>query len=123
MRPRDGTHGTTGASSRSVHDVSGALNVALACAAVFQAVHRQNSEAPGGIESVAPVGMGARTGRVPARVCAHLMRSGHTLFQDHSFDDYDELRATITDRLDDRENAPVEKPIRIAPPQRRAARR
>jgi len=108
---------------QSSQNVSETLNVALACAAAFQAIHRQNSEAPGSIESVALVGMGARTGRVPARVCANLMWSGYTLFQDHSFDDYDELRATITAQLDDMENAPVEKPVRIAPPRRRAALR
>ncbi|HSA53597.1 MAG TPA: macro domain-containing protein, partial [Yinghuangia sp.] len=48
----------------SSENVSGTLNVALACAAAFQAIHRQNEAAPGSIESVALVGMGARTGRV-----------------------------------------------------------
>jgi hypothetical protein len=41
--PRDGTHDTTGASSSSVQNVSGPLNVALACAAASQAVHRQST--------------------------------------------------------------------------------
>ncbi|HZF88394.1 hypothetical protein [Streptomyces sp.] len=108
---------------QSSQNVSETLNVALASAAAFQAIHRQNSEAPGSIESVALVGMGARTGRVPARVCANLMWSGYTLFHDHSFGDYDDLRATITAQLDDIQNAPVAKPVRITPPQRRAARR
>ncbi|AYV30488.1 RNase III inhibitor [Streptomyces sp. ADI95-16] len=107
----------------SSENVSETLNVALACAAAFQAVHRQNAEAPGSIESVALVGMGARTGRVPARVCANLMWTGYTLFNDYSFDDYDELRDTVTAQLDDIENAPAGKAIRITPPRRTAARR
>ncbi|MBP0452349.1 macro domain-containing protein [Kitasatospora sp. RG8] len=107
----------------SSQNVSETLNVALACAAAFQAVHRQNAQAPGSIGSVALVGMGARTGRVPARVCANLMWSGYTLFNDHCFEDYDDLRSTIVAQLDDIENAPVEEPVRIAPPARRTARR
>lgn len=100
----------------SSQNVSETLNVALACAAAFQAVHRQNQAAPGSISSVALVGMGARTGRVPARVCANLMWSGHTLFHDHRFEDYDDLRSTITAQLDDMESAPVDQPVRITPP-------
>ncbi len=97
----------------SVQDVSETLNVALACAAGFQAVHRQNAAAPGSIKSVALVGMGAQTGKVPARVCANLMWTGYTLFQDYRFDSYDELRATIVAQLDDIENAPADKPVRV----------
>ncbi|MEV5311172.1 macro domain-containing protein [Streptomyces sp. NPDC052610] len=107
----------------SSQNVSETLNVALACAAAFQAIHRQNAQAPGSITSVALVGMGARTGRVPARVCANLMWSGYTLFQDYSFEDYDDLRSTIVAQLDDLENAPEEKRVRIAPPARGASRR
>ncbi|WP_185910852.1 macro domain-containing protein [Streptomyces sp. WAC07149] len=107
----------------SSQNVSQTLNVALACAAAFQAVHRQNDEKPGSIRSVALVGMGARTGRVPARVCANLMWTGYTLFNDHRFEDYDDLRATITAQLDDIESAPAGKRVRITPPKRAAARR
>ncbi|MCC9311492.1 macro domain-containing protein [Kitasatospora sp. RB6PN24] len=107
----------------SSQNVSETLNVALACAAAFQAVHRQNREEPGSIRSVALVGMGAQTGRVPARVCANLMWTGYTLFNDFDFDDYDELRATVVAQLDDIESAPVEQRVRIAPPARRTARR
>ncbi|MFI9204085.1 macro domain-containing protein [Streptomyces sp. NPDC053048] len=107
----------------SSENVSETLNVALACAAAFQAIHRQNQEAPGSIESVALVGMGARTGRVPARVCANLMWTGYTLFNDYRFEDYEDLRRTITAQLDDIESAPVEKRVRIAPPERPASRR
>ncbi|MFI6446032.1 macro domain-containing protein [Kitasatospora sp. NPDC050543] len=107
----------------SSENVSETLNVALACAAAFQAIHRKNDEAPGSITSVALVGMGARTGRVPARVCANLMWTGYTLFNDHSFEDYDDLRGTIVAQLDDIEKAPAEQRVRIVPPARRRARR
>ncbi|MEW2416471.1 macro domain-containing protein [Streptomyces sp. NPDC046866] len=106
----------------SSQNVSETLNVALACAAAFQAVHQQNRSAPGSIASVALVGMGARTGRVPARVCANLMWTGHTLFQDHRFEDYDDLRSTVTAQLDDMESAPADRPVRITPPGRAARR-
>ncbi|MFE7796933.1 macro domain-containing protein [Nocardia sp. NPDC057440] len=102
----------------SVQNVSETLNVALACAAGFQAIHRQNNEAPGSIESVALVGMGAETGRVPARVSANLMWTGHTLFNDYWFEDYDDLRSTIIAQLDDIENAPNDQRVRIARPKR-----
>ncbi|KJY43457.1 Appr-1-p processing protein [Streptomyces sp. NRRL B-1568] len=108
---------------KSSQNVSETLNVALACAAAFQAIHRQNKEAPGSIQSVALVGMGAQTGRVPARVCANLMWTGYTLFNDFCFEDYDDLRSTIIAQLDDIENAPAEKRVRIAPPQRPDSRR
>ncbi|MFG2874588.1 ADP-ribosyltransferase domain-containing protein [Streptomyces sp. NPDC048337] len=101
---------------QSSQNVSATLNVALACAAAFQAVHRQNRQAPGSIRSVALVGMGAQTGRVPARVCANLMWTGYTLFHDHWFEDDDELRATIITQLHGIENAPVEERVRIVPP-------
>ncbi|GAA3503710.1 hypothetical protein GCM10019016_108210 [Streptomyces prasinosporus] len=107
----------------SSQDVSETLNVALACAAAFQAIHRQNEEAPGSIKSVALVGMGARTGRVPARVCANLMWTGYTLFHDHRFEDYDDLRGTITAQLDDIEAAPVTRRVRIVPPGSSRSRR
>ncbi|TVL91319.1 Appr-1-p processing protein [Streptomyces sp. SAJ15] len=107
----------------SAQNVSETLNVALACAAAFQAIHLQNREAPGSISSVALVGMGAQTGRVPARVCANLMWTGYTLFNDYSFEDYDDLRGTIIAQLDDIENTPAEKRVRIAPPTRSTSRR
>ncbi|MCX5377462.1 macro domain-containing protein [Streptomyces sp. NBC_00091] len=107
----------------SSQNVSETLNVALACAAAFQAIHRQNKEKPGSIRSVALVGMGAQTGRVPARVCANLMWTGYTLFNDHHFEDYDDLRSTVLAQLDDIEAAPAGKRVRIVPPQRSASRR
>jgi O-acetyl-ADP-ribose deacetylase (regulator of RNase III) len=107
----------------SAQNVSETLNVALACAAAFQAVHRQNAAAPGSIASVALVGMGARTGGVPARVCANLMWTGYTLFNDHAFEDDDDLRSTVTAQLDDLESGPDTRRVRIVPPARRSARR
>ncbi|MFI2367813.1 macro domain-containing protein [Streptomyces sp. NPDC018833] len=108
---------------KSSQNVRETLNVALACAAAFQAIHRQNNDTPGSIESVALVGMGARTGRVPARVCANLMWTGYTLFNDYCFEDYDDLRSTVIAQLDDIENAPDEGRVRIAPPKRPTSRR
>ncbi|MET9068532.1 macro domain-containing protein [Streptosporangium sandarakinum] len=100
----------------SVQDVSETLNVALACAAAFQAVHMQNDREPGSIGSVALVGMGAATGRVPARVCANLMWAGYTLFKEYRFQDYDDLRKTIVEQLDDLDSRPEEERVRITPP-------
>ncbi|MFB7241800.1 ADP-ribosyltransferase domain-containing protein [Streptomyces populi] len=101
---------------RSSQNVSATLNVALACAAAFQAVHRQNRKKPGSIRSVALVGLGAQTGQVPARVCANLMWTGYTLFQDHWFEDDDELRSTIVSQLHGIESAPADQRVRIVPP-------
>lgn len=107
----------------SSQNVSETLNVALACAAAFQAIHQQNRKAPGSIGSVALVGMGARTGRVPARVCANLMWTGYTLFNDYRFEDYDDLRSTIVAQLDDIEAAPATQRVRIDPARRTTGRR
>ncbi|AXE24569.1 Appr-1-p processing protein [Streptomyces globosus] len=108
---------------QSSQDVGHTLNVALACAAAFQAVHRQNRVSPGSIRSVALVGMGAQTGRVPAQVCANLMWTGYTLFNDHCFDSYDDLRSTVTGQLADIDSAPATTRVRIAPPARPGFRR
>ncbi|MEU7866228.1 macro domain-containing protein [Dactylosporangium sp. NPDC049140] len=96
------------------------LNVALACAAAFQAVHMQNEREPGSITSVALVGMGAATGKVPPQVCANLMWAGYTLFGESTFDDYAELRTTVSEQLGDIETRPATERVRITPP---AARR
>ncbi|MFC5752840.1 macro domain-containing protein [Actinomadura rugatobispora] len=103
---------------QSSQDVSETLNVALACAAAFQAIHLQNERAPGSVGSVALVGMGAATGRVSPRVCANLMWTGYTLFNDFSFRDYDDLRDTVVAQLDDIENVPETERVRIRPPER-----
>ncbi|MER7442536.1 macro domain-containing protein [Micromonospora avicenniae] len=103
---------------QSAQNVSETLNVALACAAAFQAVHVRNAESPGSIRSVALVGLGAATGRVPARVCANLMWTGYTLFNDYRFEDYDALRATIHAQLRDIDSRPEDVRVRIEPPTR-----
>ncbi|WP_155375201.1 macro domain-containing protein [Catellatospora vulcania] len=108
--------------NQSAENVRETLNVALACAAAFQAVHLQNEREPGSITSIALVGMGAATGKVPPQVCANLMWAGYTLFHDYSFADYDELRSTIGAQLGDIETRPVQR-VRITPPARPAARR
>ncbi|WP_327009949.1 macro domain-containing protein [Dactylosporangium sp. NBC_01737] len=109
--------------TESVQNVRETLNVALACAAAFQAIHLQNAAEPGSITSVALVGMGAATGKVPPQVCANLMWAGYTLFHDYTFSDYDELRATVTAQLDDIERRPAQERVRIAPPARNDRRR
>lgn len=108
---------------QSSQDVSETMNVALACAAAFQAVHLQNRTKPGSIRSVALVGMGAQTGQVPARVCANLMWTGYTLFHDHEFADYDELRAAVSAQLGDIEGAGTARRVRINVPERPSFRR
>lgn len=102
--------------TRSSQDVRETLNVALACAAAFQAIHLHNALQPGGITSVALVGMGAATGRVPAQVCANLMWAGYTLFNDYSFATYQELKQTVCEQLDDIETRPQTQRVRIMPP-------
>ena len=92
--------------TKSSEDVSETLNVAMACAAAFQAIHMQNAREPGSIESVALVGMGAATGRVPPRVCANLMWSGYALFNDYEFLDFDHLRDVVRDHLSGVESMP-----------------
>ncbi|MFF4620155.1 macro domain-containing protein [Nonomuraea jabiensis] len=100
---------------QSAQDVSETLNVAMACAAAFQAIHMQNEKEPDSIKSVALVGMGAATGQVPPKVCANLMWTGYTLFNDYRFQDYDDLRKTIREQLDDIDSRPEER-VRIVPP-------
>ena len=101
---------------QSVQNVRWTLNVALACAAAFQAIHMQNAWQPNSIRSVALVGMGAATGQVPAQVCANLMWAGYTLFQEYAFDSYDELRETVCAQLEDIDKKPATTRVRIAPP-------
>lgn len=109
--------------TRSAENVRDTLNVALACAAAFQAIHWQNQREPGSIQSVALVGMGAATGRVPAQVCANLMWAGYTLFTEYAFRSYDELRETVCAQLNDLDNRPPTERVRITPPAARGARR
>lgn len=90
----------------SSEDISDTMNVALACAAAFQAVHIQNMQEPGSIESVALPGLGANTGRVPAEICADLMWSGYNLFRRRAFDSFAQMRAALEAELGDLGPAP-----------------
>jgi O-acetyl-ADP-ribose deacetylase (regulator of RNase III) len=102
---------------RSRENVSETLNVALACAAAFQAIHMQNAADPGSITSVAIPGLGARTGKVPPRVCANLMWTAYTLFREYVFKDYDTLRKAVLTQLGGVvETAPETERLRIEVP-------
>lgn len=85
----------------SSEDISDTMNVALACAAAFQAVHMQNALAPGSIGSIALPGLGANTGRVPVEICADLMWTGYNLFRRRAFDDFAAMRAALEEELGD----------------------
>jgi O-acetyl-ADP-ribose deacetylase (regulator of RNase III) len=85
----------------SNEDISDTLNVALACAAAFQAVHTQNAIAPGSITSIALPGLGANTGRVPVEICADLMWTAYNLFRERSFTDSAQMRAALEEELGD----------------------
>lgn len=85
----------------SSEDISDSLNVALACAAAFQAVHMQNASEPGSIRSVALPGLGANTGQVPVEICADLMWTAYQLFRDQEFNDFGAMRAALQEILGD----------------------
>lgn len=87
--------------SSSSEDISDSLNVALACAAAFQAVHQQNAKKPGSIASVALPGLGANTGKVPVEICADLMWTGYNLFREYQFSDYATMRTALEEQLGD----------------------
>src|SRR5215813_11435839 len=79
----------------ATEDIRGTQNVALACAAAFQAVHQQNRREPGSITSVALPGLGANTGRTPVRSCANLMWSAYSLYRDFAFRDFTLMRSNL----------------------------
>lgn len=85
----------------SAEDVSATMNVALACAAAFQAVAMQNARAPGSVRSLAMTGLGTGTGRVPFAVCADLMWTAWNLFAHRTFASFDEVRAALEAELGD----------------------
>ncbi len=85
----------------SSEDISASMNVALACAAAFQAVHIQNTAEPGSIRSVALPGLGAQTGRVPPEICADLMWTAYDLFREHAFTDFGTMRQALESILGD----------------------
>jgi O-acetyl-ADP-ribose deacetylase (regulator of RNase III) len=85
----------------SSEDISDSLNVALACAAAFQAVHMQNAREPGSVRSIVLPGLGANTGKVPVEICADLMWSGYDLFRRREFSDFAAMRAALQEKLGD----------------------
>jgi O-acetyl-ADP-ribose deacetylase (regulator of RNase III) len=85
----------------SSEDVSDTMNVALACAAAFQAIHIQNATTPDSIRSVALPGLGANTGKVPVEICADLMWTGYSLFRRHAFADFAAMRQALEAELGD----------------------
>jgi O-acetyl-ADP-ribose deacetylase (regulator of RNase III) len=85
----------------SSEDISDTMNVALACAAAFQAVHMQNAAEPGSVRSVALPGLGANTGQVPVEICADLMWTAYQLFREREFTDFREMRAALEGILGD----------------------
>jgi O-acetyl-ADP-ribose deacetylase (regulator of RNase III) len=85
----------------SSEDISDTMNVALACAAAFQAVHMQNAAEPGGIRSVALPGLGANTGQVPVEICADLMWTAYHLFREREFQDFGAMRLALQEILGD----------------------
>ena len=102
----------------SSEDISETMNVALAAAAAFQAVHMQNERLPGSIRSVALPGLGAATGRVPVEICADLMWTAYDLFREHAFSDFAAMRAALEEQLGDLGPTSTEgakKKIHVAP--------
>ena len=100
-RPQPGFLISTPTMVASSEDVSDTMNVALACAAAFQAVNMQNEREPGSIRAVALPGLGANTGRVPVEICADLMWSGYSLFRRRAFADFTEMRKALEAELGD----------------------
>lgn len=85
----------------SSDDVSETMNVVLAAAAAFQAVHMQNERLPGSIRSIVMPGLGTATGRVPVEICADLMWTAYDLFREHAFTDFAQMRKALEDALGD----------------------
>jgi O-acetyl-ADP-ribose deacetylase (regulator of RNase III) len=83
----------------SEENISETQNVALACAAAFQAIHQQNRSGAGIISSVAVPGLGTNTGGVPVRTCGNLMLTAYNLFRDYEFRNFSTMRAALTDYL------------------------
>lgn len=100
-RPQPGYLISTPTMVGSSEDISDTLNVALACAAAFQAVHMQNAAAPGSVRSVALPGLGANTGQVPVEICADLMWTAYQLFREREFQDFGAMRVALEEMLGD----------------------
>jgi O-acetyl-ADP-ribose deacetylase (regulator of RNase III) len=100
----------------SAENISETHNVALACAAAFQAIHQQNRTGEGSITAVALPGLGARTGGVPVLTCARLMWTAYNLFNDYEFRNFDTMRAALAEHLDTLTSGSDETRLRIQLP-------
>ncbi|MEM9194795.1 MAG: macro domain-containing protein [Myxococcota bacterium] len=85
----------------SSENISDTMNVALACAAAFQALHVKDNEDPGLVRTIALPGLGANTGKVPVHICADLMWTGYDLFRFRKFNDFAEMRKALEEILGD----------------------
>ena len=85
----------------SSEDISDSMNVALACAAAFQAIHQQHKKEPGSVQSIALPGLGANTGQVPVHICADLMWTGYDLFRFRQFQNFADMRLALEEILGD----------------------
>lgn len=79
----------------SSEDVGGTHNAAVAAAAAFQAVRKQNLAEPGSIRSVALPGLGAGTGRVAPEACAAFILAAYHLFRAQERADAEPGEATV----------------------------
>ena len=85
----------------SSDNVGATMNVALACAAAFQAVHVQHNKENSSIRSIVLPGLGAATGQTPVEICADLMWTAYDLFKWRQFSDFAEMRSALEDILGD----------------------
>ncbi len=85
----------------SSEDISDGMNVALACAAAFQAVHQQHAREPNSVRAICLPGLGAATGRTPVEICADLMWTAYDLFKWRQFADFAEMRKALEEILGD----------------------
>lgn len=85
----------------SSENISASMNVALACAAAFQAVHQQHAKEPNSIRAIALPGLGAATGQTPPEICADLMWTAYDLFRWRQFQDFKEMRSALEEILGD----------------------
>jgi O-acetyl-ADP-ribose deacetylase (regulator of RNase III) len=96
-------------------DVSATMNVALAFGAALHAVAMQNRRVPNSISEIAVPGLGTGTGRVSPHVCADLMWTVWHLFQSHTFQSFEEMRAALEFELGDLSPVGSPQPVRCSP--------
>ena len=62
-------------------------------------------------------GLGTGTGNVPVRVCANLMWTGYTLFNDYEFADFVAMRAALQEQIGAVTRWTKDTRVRILPPE------